>query len=154
MRVRLSRNRFRRWPVSTEHNRSVVQRFDSLLGASALDELDELCAPDMINHSLAPSRPQGLAGTREFLTQTASRFGGDDWSELHVIAEGDFVVQHGIRGGHWQGGTLFEFQPQPGAYSREVAFIYRFEAGRIAERWAVRDDLTMLRQLRAIDPTR
>ncbi len=39
---------------------------------------------------------------------------------------------------------------QPGEYSRDVAFIYRLREGRIAERWAVRDDLTMLRQLGAI----
>ncbi|HZC52629.1 MAG TPA: ester cyclase [Mycobacterium sp.] len=138
--------------MSTQHNRSVVERFDNLLGASALDELDQLCTPDLINHALAPSRPQGLAGTREFLTETANRFGGDGWSELRVIADGDFVVQHGIRGGHWQGGPLFGFDPHPGPYGREVAFVYRLEAGRIAERWAVRDDLTMLRQLRALDP--
>jgi predicted ester cyclase len=28
--------------------------------------------------------------------------------------------------------------------------MYRFEHGQIAERWAVRDDLTMLRQLGAL----
>jgi predicted ester cyclase len=28
--------------------------------------------------------------------------------------------------------------------------MYRFEGGQIAERWAVRDDLTMLRQLGAL----
>jgi predicted ester cyclase len=29
-------------------------------------------------------------------------------------------------------------------------FVYRLEDGKIAERWAIRDDLTMLRQLRAL----
>ena len=50
--------------LSTEHHRQVLQRFDALLGAEDLTELDELCTPDMVNHALAPDRPAGLAGTR------------------------------------------------------------------------------------------
>ena len=136
--------------MSTELNRAVVERFDALVGATDLDPLDDLCKPDMVNHSLAPNRRAGLAGTREFLTKAANRLGDTGWSSLRVIAEGDFVVQHGIRGGNWRGGSLFGYDPQPGEYSREVAFIYRLVDGRIAERWAVRDDLRMLRQLGAL----
>jgi hypothetical protein len=33
-----------------------------------------------------------------------------------------------------------------------VAFPYQLVEGRIAERWAIRDDLTMLRQLGALHP--
>jgi predicted ester cyclase len=135
--------------VSTAHNRSVVERFDALFGKTDLTELDELCTPDMVNHALAPDRPQGLAGTRQFLTQSATRFGDAGWSTLQVVAEGDFVVQHGVRGGRWRGGDLFGFDLQPGDYRREVVFLYRFSDGRIADRWAVRDDLSMLRQLGA-----
>jgi predicted ester cyclase len=136
--------------MSTDLNRAVVERFDKLLGASNLDELDELCTPDMVNHSLAPDRPRGLAGTREFLARSAARFGDTGWTTLQVIAEGEFVVQHGCRGGDWHGGTFFGFDLQPGHYNREVVFLYRLHNGRITERWAVRDDLTMLRQLRGI----
>lgn len=136
--------------MTTELNRSIVERFDHLLGTSDLDELAELCTPDMVNHALAPNRPQGLAGTREFLTQSAARFGDTGWSDLQVIAEADLVVQHGHRGGHWQGGPLFGFDLRPGTYHREVVFLYRLHDGRITDRWAVRDDLTMLRQLGGI----
>jgi hypothetical protein len=45
---------------------------------------------------------------------------------------------------------LLGFEAGPGEYAREVIFIYRLEDGRIAERWAIRDDLTMLCQLRAV----
>ena len=38
----------------------------------------------------------------------------------------------------------------PGPYVRDFAAMYRFEDGKIAERWVVRDDLGMLRQLGAI----
>jgi predicted ester cyclase len=140
--------------MSTDLNRTIVERFDKLLGATDLDELDQLCTPDMVNHALAPGRPQGLAGTREFLTASAAAFGDTGWSSLHVIAEGEFVVQHGVRGGQWKGGSLFGFDLQPGPYEREVVFMYRLRDGRITDRWAVRDDLTMLRQLGGLPRTR
>ena len=38
----------------------------------------------------------------------------------------------------------------PGDYARGFAAMYRFQDGQIAERWVVRDDLTMLRQLGAL----
>jgi predicted ester cyclase len=139
--------------MSADLNRAVVERFDKLFGAADLDELDQLCTPDMVNHSLAPGRPQGLAGTKQFLTEAAGRFGDTGWTSLQVIADGDFVVQHGMRGGHWDGGPLFGFDLEPGPYQREVVFLYRLRDGRITDRWAVRDDLTMLRQLGALPPT-
>ena len=131
-----------------ERNKAVVEEFDAILNTRDLSRLDELCTPDMVNHALASGRPQGLEGTREFL---ASAFGGrlatDGWEQVNVIAEGDFVIQHGVRGGQWPGGTFLGFEADPGEYAREVVFIYRLEDGKIAERWAIRDDLTMLRQL-------
>jgi hypothetical protein len=42
------------------------------------------------------------------------------------------------------------FEAQPGTVSRDAAFAYRLVDGRIADRWAIRDDLTMLLQLGAI----
>ncbi|MFJ6080053.1 hypothetical protein ACIQI8_01535 [Streptomyces sp. NPDC092369] len=39
-----------------------------------------------------------------------------------------------------------------GSFRRDVAFAYGLVDGRIAERWPVRDDLAMLRQLGALKP--
>jgi predicted ester cyclase len=130
-------------------NKTVVERFDALVNSAELDELDVLCTPDMINHALAPDRPAGLDGTREFL-RTASRFRSDGWRELIVVAEGDYVVQYGVRAGQWPGGPFLGVSAPPGPYARGTAFMYRLVEGRIAERWAVRDDLGMLRQLGAL----
>jgi predicted ester cyclase len=134
-------------PTAIETNKQLVARFDQILNTGEVALLDELCTQDMVNHALAPGRPAGLAGTREFLSTDGQRMRTDRWERLDVIAEGDFVVQHGMRGGHWPGGVFLGIPAKEGDYSREVAFIYRIRDGRICERWAVRDDLTMLRQL-------
>ena len=137
--------------MGVEENRRVLDAFDGLLGSDDLSTLDQLCTPGMVNHALAPDRPAGLAGTREFLeTMGRQQMTHEGWSELVVVAEGDFVVQDGRRHGRWHGGRFMGIEASPGPYDRGFASMYRFEAGRIAERWAVRDDLTMLRQLGAV----
>jgi predicted ester cyclase len=132
-------------------NKEILERFDALLGTDDLTALDELCAPDMVNHAIAPDRPKGLAGTREFLETMARRnFSDQTWHELTVVAEGPYVVQFGKRGGRWLGGEFMGVEAPAGPYSRDFMAAYRFADGRIAERWAIRDDLGMLRQLGAL----
>jgi ketosteroid isomerase-like protein len=59
--------------MDTANSKAVVARFDELGNSGGdLAALDELCTPDLVNHALAPGRPQGLEGTREFL-QMAQR---------------------------------------------------------------------------------
>ena len=137
--------------MSTRAHKLALERFDALLGSTDLSDLDQLCTSDMVNHALAPNRPAGLAGTREFL-ETAGRSGFVDhrWDELTTVAEGAFVVQFGKRGGHWPGGTFRGIDAPPGDYSRDFMAAYRFAEDRITERWAIRDDLGMLRQLGAL----
>jgi len=66
-----------------------------------------------------------------------------------VVAEGDLVVLFGRRELDWPGGTFRGFTVPAGKTTRDVAFVYRLHAGRIVERWAIRDDLAMLEQLGA-----
>ncbi|MDP8960139.1 MAG: ester cyclase [Actinomycetota bacterium] len=39
--------------MSIEDNKRVVERFDALINTQELDQLEELCTPDMVNHTLA-----------------------------------------------------------------------------------------------------
>jgi predicted ester cyclase len=67
-----------------------------------------------------------------------------------VVAEDDLVVQFGTRELHWPGGGFRGFEVPAGVCRRDTAFAYRLRDGRIAERWAIRDDLAMLQQLGAL----
>ena len=73
-------------------HKDVIERFDALLDGGDLRQLDELCTPDLVNHSLAPGRPAGLEGTREFLTTQGRQFRSTRWQELTVVIEGDLLV--------------------------------------------------------------
>ena len=77
-------------------------------------------------------------------------FGDQSGIRLTVVAEGPYVVQFGKRGGHWRGGQFLGVDAPAGPYSRIFMAASRFMDGKIAERWAIRDDLGMLRQLGAL----
>jgi len=127
-------------------------RFEKVTDSRDHDALERICSPDMINHALGANRTPGLAGTRQYLTSPmAARFAGERWRHRTVVSDGEYVVHHGIRTGHWPGGDFFGFHANAGDYEREVVFMYRIREGRVVERWAVRDDLGFLRQLGAAD---
>jgi predicted ester cyclase len=133
-------------------HKAVVAQFDELGNSGGdLSILETLCTADMINHALAAGRPQGLEGTREFLRSAGRSSHPGRWVRSIVVAEADMVVQFGSRELHWPGGPFMGFDAAPGVATRDTAFAYRFADGRIAERWAIRDDLSMLRQLGALD---
>ena len=136
--------------MTTDANKEIVERFDGMLNTGDLTALEDLCSPDMTNHALRADRPGGLEGTREWLATEGPKFRSFRWKELMVVAEDDLVVQFGMRGGEWPGGTIRGFDAPAGPYARGTAFMYRLTDGRIAERWAVNDLLTMLVQLGAV----
>jgi predicted ester cyclase len=137
--------------MDTVISKAVVARFDELgNGGGDLAALDELCTPDLVNHALAPDRPQGLEGTREFVQRAQRSRHPGRWVSSFVVAEGDMVVQFGTRELDWPGGSFLGYDVPAGRAVRAVAFAYRLLDGRIAERWAIRDDLGMLRQLGAL----
>jgi predicted ester cyclase len=126
---------------------SAADDFEKITDAGEVDRLETICHPDLVNHALAKSRTPGLAGTREYLqSPLASRF-NEVWRERRVITDGEYVVHHGIRAGHWPGGDFLGIEAPSGDYAREVVFMYRVRDGKVAERWAIRDDLGFLRQL-------
>lgn len=140
--------------VNSESTRAAAaaaaQEFEKVTDAREVDQLDWVCQPDLINHALAASRPPGIAGTREYLASPlADRFGTEAWRERLVVTDGEYVVHHGIRTGHWPGGEFFGVAAPAGDYAREVVFMYRIREDKVAERWAIRDDLGFLRQLGA-----
>jgi predicted ester cyclase len=135
-------------------NKQTLERFDRLVEACDADQLDEICTPDMTNHALASHRARGLEGTKQFLRECREDPRKAAWMRaLHgernllTIGEGDYVVQYGKVTSRWPGNRFRGYDIPPGDYQCDVAFMYRFHNGRIAERWAVRDDLAMIQQL-------
>ena len=102
----------------------------------------------MVNHALAASAAPGPRGHPQLPSQGPTRQYPARWVESHIVASGDYVVQFGVREQEWPGGPFRGYDFAPGTFRRETAFAYRLENGRIAERWAIRDDLAMVQPAR------
>lgn len=129
-------------------NKTVVREFEALAdGGGDLDRLEVLCDPNIVNHALAASRPQGIDGTRQFLEQARQGVHPARWLSSQMVAEDDLVVHFGTREHEWPGGSFRGFALARGRFARDVMFAYRLLDRRIVERWAIRDDLAIIAQL-------
>ena len=70
---------------------------------------------------------------------------------LDMIAEGDMVACRVMVSGT-QEGEVFCIAPSGKSFSAEHVHWHRVAAGKLVERWAVRDDLGTLIHLGIIDP--
>ncbi len=111
--------------------------------------VDRYLAPDFYDHV------SGRSGTEDF-KRLAADLANDPGSTNVIdllVAEGDFVValMTITRTVNTELRAFgFTFPASGQSYTVKHVHIYRVVDGRIREHWAVRDDLSMLRQLGAI----
>jgi predicted ester cyclase len=76
-------------------------------------------------------------------------FSDQQWDIHHVLAEGDMVAVHcTMRATH--SGDLMGIAPTGRQVEMDYIHLLRFEEGRVKDRWAVRDDIALMRQLGAL----
>jgi len=133
--------------MTTEANKASARRFvDEVVNRGNLALIDELLAPDFVDHSASPGVPPNREGAKTFFAMLRGAF-----PDLHVkvedqIAEGDKVVQrttaHGTMKGEFAG-----MPPSGKSATWQAIHILRFENGKTVEHWVVQDQLGMLQQL-------
>jgi predicted ester cyclase len=108
--------------------------------------LAEVVHPECINHELPPGMPQGLEGMRQVMLMLNRAFSDLRYDIHQVLVDGDTVAIHcTMRGRHT--GELVGYLPTGRPIAVRQAHFVRFADGKGIEHWAVRDDLTMMRQL-------
>ena len=135
--------------MSLEQNKAVVRRFihEGVIGGD-LALIDELCAPDFINHAAAPEARRGPEGLKRVIGFSRAAMPDQRWTGEMLVAEGDLVVIHGIREATWQA-EAFRGLPTPKGkpVAVELVHIFRVRDDKLVEHWAVRDDLGLMKQL-------
>ena len=140
--------------MTTLDPRQVVEAFDRAVDAGDSEALDSVCHPDMFTHSFGPTTPQGIEGMRKFVQGRKTTGTVGRWEQVVVVTDGEYVVQYGTRSFDWPGGPFRGFDVPAGHLQRDSAFMFRVRDGLITDRWAIRDDLMMLTQLGAVNPSR
>jgi predicted ester cyclase len=133
--------------TNEKYRQTVIRAMGILTGATPEEEAPALFSPDYHDHNepdqRGPQRPVTMG------RQLRKAFPDLDYEVGGVIAEGDTVaIRMTLTGTHK--GPLMGGFPLP-ATGRKVRMkmihMLRMEHGKIAEHWAVRDDLGMMRQL-------
>jgi predicted ester cyclase len=114
--------------------------------------LDELLAPEYINHTLAtPDLPPGPEGVKEVVSMFHSAMPGLRVVVEDMIAEGDKVAtRYALEGTHR--GELFGAAPTGKQLSIKSITVERVSEGKIVEHWRNTDEVGMMRQLGVIPP--
>ena len=131
----------------SEENKAAARRFyEEFMPQGVIDAADELFGEDFVNHAAPPDAPGGREGARHQVRMLAAAFSDQSYEVHHVLEDGGTVAVHCT----WNATHTGDFMGIP-ATRRKIAqqqiHVLRFQDGLIAEHWAVRDDLGMLRQM-------
>ena len=138
--------------MSAEENKAIMRRYFSVFEQGNIDLLDELLAPDYVNHTPAtPDLPTGPEGVKGVVSMFRS--GMPDLKVLieDMIAEGDKVAtRYTLEGTHE--GELFGVPPTGQRLSIKSFTVEQVSDGKIRDHWRVSDNLDMMQQLGIFPP--
>ena len=134
--------------MSSEESKATMRRyFLDAFEQGNIDLLDELLAPDYVNHTPAtPEQPTGPEGIKAVVSMFRSAMPDLRVVIEDMIAEGDKVAtRYTLEGTHE--GELFGVPPTGQRLSIESITVERVSDGKIREHWRVTDELGMMQQL-------
>jgi steroid delta-isomerase-like uncharacterized protein len=140
----------------TETDRRIAEQFHEAFNRSDLDAAANCFAEDCQNHG----RKVGHAGVRMVLGEIKTNFPDAKLTTLNSVAEGEWVVLRCTYSGTHRGTSKFPVDggmlvgAPPTGRTVEVQHIhmYRILDGKIAEHFASRDDVGLMRQLGLLPP--
>ena len=134
--------------MSLEENKAIVRRLFEAENERNLALLDELMAPDYVDH---PRQFKGLVSYKQYLTMLYKSFPDTHEVIEGIIAEGDKVCIH-LKGTATHTGEYRGLAPSGKKTKWESIVIWRIVNGKIVEMLtAVSDELDFLKQLGVIE---
>jgi steroid delta-isomerase-like uncharacterized protein len=133
----------------TTENKEIVRRCFQALNERDLDAAMRLHAADYVNHA-AIAGAQDVAGARRIFEKLFVAMPDQRMTCEDLIAEGEKVVCRLTVEGTHTGPLAFANAPLPAtnrSVRTEQIHVFRIAQGKIAEHWAGRDDIGMMRQL-------
>jgi steroid delta-isomerase-like uncharacterized protein len=138
----------------SEQNKAISRRLvEEAFNEGKLDVIDELVAPDFVNHDPSdPNEIRGPEGLKEFVRTYRSAFPDIRVTFEDQIAEGDKVVSRWTGRGTHKGELMG--MPASGKQATVTGIsIDHLEGGKIIETWNNWDTLGMLQQLGVVPET-
>ena len=135
----------------SEENKAISRRWaEELFSQGDLDLVDEIFAPDHVNHDPnIPMETNGPEGMKQLFGMYKSAFPDGRQTIEDQIAEGDKVVSRWSATGNHQG-ELMGIPPSGNRAEITGITIDRFAEGKIAESWNNYDLLGLMQQIGAV----
>ena len=134
----------------SEENKALVRRFyEEVMNRGNMAVVDELSAPNIVDHNPMPGQAAGPEGFKQFVGMFRSAFPDLNVTADDVIAEGDKVVARTtMRGTHR--GEFMGIAPTNKQVTVSGMDMVRIANGKAVEVWHIDDALGMMQQLGAI----
>ena len=137
--------------MSPQDNKSLILRFvEEVQNQHKLELLEELVSPDYVDHS-GRATPPNREGMKNFFELVFTAFPDARFEVHQQLSDGDKVMTHKtFHGTH--NGPFMGMPPTGKAVTFDVMDVFTVAAGKIAEHWAVADEMGLMQQLGAVPP--
>ncbi len=134
--------------MSVEENKALVRRFLEAHAKGALDALEEMLAPDFVDHNLIPGQEPGREGYLRAFTEYHAAYSDTRYVIEKQVAEGDEVVTSFAVSSTHDRGEWMGLVPTGKQFKALLILIHRIVGGKIADEWSQGSGLAELTQQR------
>src|SRR5687768_15040127 len=134
--------------MSAEKNKALVRRFLEAHATGDLDTLDEMLAPDFVDHNLIPGEGPGREGYLQSTAEYHAAYSDSRYVIEKQLAEGDEVVTTFAASATHDRGEWMGLVPTGKEFKALLVLIHRIVGGKIAEEWSQGSGLAELTQQR------
>lgn len=133
--------------VIAEQNKALERKFsEEAWNNGDLAVVDELVAPDFVDHAAPPGLPPGAEGHKVLIKLYREAFPGMHLTINELLADGDkVIVRWAATGTHL--GPLFGIPPTGKKINVDGIGIRRYSDGKMVVLWNVFDQMAMMQQL-------
>src|ERR671932_669534 len=137
-------------PLSSkeENNKALIRRFLEAHAKGDLDTLEEMLAPDFVNHNLIPGQQPGREGYLRSFADYHAAYSHTRYVIEKQLAEGNEVVTTFAVSATHDRGEWMGFVPTGRKFEALLVLIHRIVGGRIADEWSQGSGLAELTQQR------
>jgi serine phosphatase RsbU (regulator of sigma subunit)/predicted ester cyclase len=134
--------------MSVEENKALVRRFLEAHAKGDLDTLEDMLAPDFVDHNLIPGQQPGRDGYLRSFTEYHAAYSHTRYVIEKQIAEGDEVVTSFSASANHDRGEYMGLAPTGNEFEALLVLIHRIVGGKITDEWSQGSGLAELMQQR------
>jgi ketosteroid isomerase-like protein len=134
--------------MSAQRNKALVRRFLEAHAKGDLDTLDEMLAPDFVDHDLIPGEGPGREGYLRSFTEFHAAYSHTRYVIDKQLAEGEEVVTTFAVSATHDRGEWMGLVPTGKEFKALLVLIHRIVGGKITDEWSLGSGLAELTQQR------